>query len=244
MAWLKKILVGSGLKRFYKKHGDYSIYLVDGEQVRNISPDLDYFANFAIHGDIKEIPENEIWIDANLDETEKFFATATAIYELKKIKSGENFEKAHAGALDYNKKIREVVENVKHKPENTNKPAPYEVYVGKYGSINNEELSVWTVNGRLVRDIFDADFMDGGHGLAYKWIPNSEIWIEDVVKEEEKPYIILHEVVERFLMKHKKLSYDKSHELASNMEFHARKNGLSKQGILNINLNKLKGEKQ
>jgi len=244
MAWLNKIIARSKfLKEFYNRYEDYKVYLVDGEQIRNISPDLNYFANFAIYVDIKDIPEDEIWIDGNLDEIEKFFAVATAVYELNKIKS-EGPKKAHISALNYNKKIREIVDNVKHKPEDTNEPPPKEVYLGKYGVINSEKIIVWIVDGRIVRDLFHCDFQDGGSDFSYKWIPNNEIWIENVIREKEIPCIILHEVVERFLMKHKQYSYTKAHDIASSVEFRARNKNISKENILNINLTHLiKGEK-
>ena len=243
MAWLKKIVYGSKFfKKFYNKYGDYKVYLVNGEQVRNISPALNHFANFAIYVDIKEIPEDEIWIDGDLDEIEKFFAIYTAVYELDKIKS-EGPKKAHTSALSYNKKIREIVDNIKHKPENTNESPPKEVYLGRYGIINSEKIVVWIVNGRIVRDIFHCDFQDGGSDFSYKWIPNNEIWIENVIKEKEIPCIIFHEVIERFLMKYKQYSYTKAHDVASNVEFRARDKKMSKNDILNINLNHLKGEK-
>lgn len=241
MAWLKKIISGSRfLKKLYEKQCGYDVYLVIGEQVRKLSPDLNNFANYAIHTDIEEIPENEIWIDANLQDAEKFFAVATAIYELKKLQNEHDFEKVRASSLKYNKKIREITDNIKQKPENTNHRLSTKVYIRKYGFIRNENVTVYIVDGRLVRDIFPSDFCDGGNGSAYPWIPNDEIWIENVVSEEEAPYIILHEMVEMSLMKYKKYSYHQSHKIASAVEFHAKEKGISKHGILNINFDHLK----
>ena len=61
-------------------------------------------------------------------------------------------------------------------------------------------LSVWIINGRLVRSGFDDDFTEGGHDYVYEFVPRDEIWIDNDLEEVERPYVLLHELHERNLM--------------------------------------------
>lgn len=79
-------------------------------------------------------------------------------------------------------------------------------------------VKVWAVNGKLVRDRFNSDFSQGGHGYVYPWIPKGEIWIDEVLSLDEVPYVVEHERFERKLMKERGLSYDEAHELAKARE--------------------------
>jgi hypothetical protein len=47
-------------------------------------------------------------------------------------------------------------------------------------------VSVWTVNGRLVRGAFDIDFTAGGHDDVYEFVPAGEVWIDDAIEEKER----------------------------------------------------------
>jgi hypothetical protein len=88
---------------------------------------------------------------------------------------------------------------------------------------SEDDFTVYVVNGDFVRDKdpglnFDA-FVDGGshYVTSYpeykKYIPEDEIWIDDVFRS--KPHdlcaIILHEKIERHLMKFYGVSYDEAH---------------------------------
>jgi hypothetical protein len=42
-------------------------------------------------------------------------------------------------------------------------------------------VSVWIVNGRLVRSLFDIDFTEGGHDHVYEFVPENEVWIDDAI---------------------------------------------------------------
>ena len=61
-------------------------------------------------------------------------------------------------------------------------------------------LTVWIVNGRLVRSVFDIDFTAGGHDHVYEFVPEKEIWIDDAIIEQERAYVLLHELHERNCM--------------------------------------------
>jgi hypothetical protein len=58
-------------------------------------------------------------------------------------------------------------------------------------------VSVWIVNGRLVRSVFDIDFTEGGHDYVYEFVPENEVWIDDDIEEKERGYVLLHELHER-----------------------------------------------
>ena len=85
------------------------------------------------------------------------------------------------------------------------------------------DLSVWLVNGRLVRSLFKVDFTEGGHDLVYRFIPKREIWLDNDVLAMERSCIILHELYERRLMS-QGLSYFQAHRRASRLEWRSRMN--------------------
>ncbi len=58
-------------------------------------------------------------------------------------------------------------------------------------------VSVWIVNGRLVRSVFDIDFTEGGHDYVYEFVLENEVWIDDDIEEKERGYVLLHELHER-----------------------------------------------
>jgi hypothetical protein len=82
-------------------------------------------------------------------------------------------------------------------------------------------VSVWIVNGRLVRSVFDIDFTQGGHDHVYEFIPENEVWIDDDVVEVERGYVLLHELHERNLMA-KGWPYSEAHSQSSRLEYHFR----------------------
>jgi hypothetical protein len=57
-------------------------------------------------------------------------------------------------------------------------------------------VSVWIVNGRLVRSVFDIHFTEGGHDYVYEFVPENEVWIDDALKRK-RGYVLLHELHER-----------------------------------------------
>src|SRR5512136_1827529 len=82
-------------------------------------------------------------------------------------------------------------------------------------------LSVWIVNGRLVRSAFDVDFTEGGHDYVYEFVPEDEVWIDDAIEEPERGYVLLHELHERNRMV-KGWPYDKAHTESSRLEYRCR----------------------
>ncbi len=82
-------------------------------------------------------------------------------------------------------------------------------------------LSVWIVTGRLVRSVFDIDFTAGGHDYVYEFVPENQVWIDDDIMEEERPYVLLHELHERNRMA-KGWPYSKAHAESSRLEYRCR----------------------
>jgi len=82
-------------------------------------------------------------------------------------------------------------------------------------------VSVWIVNDRLVRSVFDIDFTTGGHDHVYEFVPKNEVWIDNDIEEKERGFVLLHELHERNRMT-KGLPYSKAHNESSRLEFRCR----------------------
>lgn len=80
------------------------------------------------------------------------------------------------------------------------------------------------VDGGKVRDTITNDFVGGGHSEVFSEIPENEIWVESALSEDDQKKIVLHEIVERSLMRQNGESYDDAHAVASRMEAKARGN--------------------
>lgn len=76
-------------------------------------------------------------------------------------------------------------------------------------------LSVYLVSGEKVRDDLDIDFTMGGNAGRYSYVPMNEIWIDDAMHVLDRTATALHEVVERDLMLHRGMSYDRAHDAAN-----------------------------
>jgi hypothetical protein len=88
------------------------------------------------------------------------------------------------------------------------------------------------VDGSKVRTDFDIDFTEGGHDKVYRFIPKKTIWIDDDLKKEERPYILLHELHERRRMENDKWKYNKAHIESSKIEYKARHDPKQLKGLL------------
>jgi hypothetical protein len=79
---------------------------------------------------------------------------------------------------------------------------------------------IYIVNGPYVRENFFVDFVEGGHGYVYKWIPKDEIWVEDMPDEIDQGLNMNHEIYEYTLMRYvpSKKDYDDAHKCAACVE--------------------------
>lgn len=80
------------------------------------------------------------------------------------------------------------------------------------------------VDGGKVRDTINSDFVGGSHSEALPEVPEDEIWVEKSLSDDDQKKIVLHEVVERSLMKQDGKPFEKAHDTASRMEAKARGN--------------------
>jgi hypothetical protein len=179
----------------------------------------------------KFIPKNEIWIAKSIKPSERHYLISNALTYIKGIERGVDPGDSYDKALDKEKSERTKdainklhIKNNKSVVNPLHRDIPQKVYSKEYGIIKDskETVKIFLVNGGVVRDLYKTDYVEGGHAYVYDWIPEDEIWIEKTVKQDEIPVIILHEFLERTLMKYKKFPYVRAHVAASKVEFEHR----------------------
>jgi hypothetical protein len=77
-------------------------------------------------------------------------------------------------------------------------------------------IKIYLVNGEKIK-LKHIEFVEGGNGYRYNWIPKNEIWIDEVFKGRQRQAIILHEITEVRKMK-KGMSYEKAHKFSNEVE--------------------------
>jgi hypothetical protein len=202
---------------------NYDIWIVDGNQVR-----LKVFSSFLYGGNEQRYPFNpkgEIWID-NAISCEEF--DLTLAHELNErhlmAKFGWEYLTAHDSSLSLEQKIRHTNEEICHAHEASLK----KVSATDYGNIKEikgipdsiklqniyripvgtrEGISIWIVDGYMVRKNIYPDFGFSGNDFSCHFIPPKEIWIDGQVSCEETEYSILTEMNVRKFMEGGK-SYD------------------------------------
>lgn len=78
----------------------------------------------------------------------------------------------------------------------------------------------WLVSGNVVHKEYDKSWKNisnrgefiGGHHYVFNYIQENEVWISDLDKDNN--CTIVHEYVERLLMKENHLSYEEAHRVA------------------------------
>jgi len=217
-----------GVYRYYwgKKNG-YDVWIVDGCRVRH-----NIYNSFLYGGNEQRYPFNpkgEIWID-NALSCEEF--DMTLIHELNErhlmAKYGWTYLKAHDSSLMLEVKTRRLYEavcraheaslrkvgvtdhdnskEIKDIPDSIQLQNIYRLPVGMRNGI-----SIWIVDGYLVRKNIFPDFGFSGNDLSCHFIPTNEIWIDGQVSCEETEYSIGVELMERQEMLKGK-SYSEAYE--------------------------------
>ena len=214
------------------QRGDVAVWSVDGIYVRrNLDEE---FTNFGQHYRFECIPENEFWIDRESILDEQQFYIDHLLMEYHLMKKGVPYVKALEFADRKERSERKKVDRISSdqlKGEVSPTIVHLQVLAKTY------DVTIWLVNGRLVRDWFDIDFTEGGHDLVYKFVPKGEVWIDNDVEPEERSYILLHELHERNLMK-KGLSYNEAHADSSQLEYHVRHHPKELSKALEIEIKK------
>ena len=198
------------------QRGGITVWSVDGIYVRrNLDEE---FTNFGQHYRFECIPENEFWIDREAGSDEQQFYIDHLLMEHHLMKKGVPYVKALEFADRKERSERKKVDGIQ--PDRSKGEASLAI-VHVQILAKTDDVTIWLVNGRLVRDWFDIDFTGGGHDWVYKFVPKEEVWIDNDVEPEERSYILLHELHERNLMK-KGLPYSEAHANSSQLEYRIR----------------------
>ena len=199
--------------------GKLTIWEVDGPYIR---AKLDEeFTNFGQHYRYAYIPANEFWLDVEAEHDERAFFIDHLLVEHRLMAHGMPYENAIVVADREERNQRRRARDVaKLTNRGRRLPNGAEVHVRLWKKLENG-VSVWIVNGRLVRSVFDIDFTAGGHDYVYEFVPQNEVWIDDDIVEAERGYVLLHELHERNRMA-TGWTYSKAHQESSKLEYHCR----------------------
>ena len=184
------------------------VRLVDGFKIRNtLDPEFCVLhrGGTAINRPFKRfyIPPNEYWLDYRYKDELGFLMRADKVKPPKRRKTYTSWREHIKEAVCLPPPIPEFVVSRRRRGRNI----------------------IVMINGAIVRQYIDPEFVLGGHDLAYSYIPHNEIWLDSAIDPKEVPFILLHEVVERDLMFHGK-SYDNAHDYSTVAEKEMRRNKL------------------
>jgi hypothetical protein len=196
-----------------------SVWLVDGSYVRkNIDEE---FTNFGHHFSIASIPRDEIWLDIEQVPDEQQFFVHHALIERRLMARGMDYEAARTVAIAEERKMRLKAGDMRRVAGGEQLPDVTKVRERLWKALESG-VHVWFVKGRLVRSCYDIDFTEGGHDHVYEFVPENEIWIDDDLEQDERGFVLFHEMHERNLMA-AGASYDVAHAESSRLERHYRK---------------------
>ena len=203
-----------GVYRYYiGKRDNYDIWIVDGSQVR-----LKIFSSFLYGGNEQRYPFNpkgEIWIDNAISCEEYYLTLAHELNERHLMaKFGWTYLASHDSSLSVEQLIRHSNEEICRAHEASLKKVPVTDYdnikeikgipdsirlqdVYRVPVDTREGISIWIVDGYMIRKNIYPDFGFSGNDLSYHFIPPKEIWIDGQVSCEETEYSIATEMIER-----------------------------------------------
>jgi hypothetical protein len=209
LAYLKKL----------DERGDIGVWSVDGVYIRtNIDEE---FTNYGQHYRFTYIPVNEFWIDHEAEPDELQFFIDHLLVEHRLMANGMSYGEAIDKAdRQERKERRRAGDMFKITHQGKKLPDGKDVHERLWKELENG-VSVWIVNGRLVRSVFDIDFTEGGHDYVYEFVPENEVWIDSDVVETERGFVLLHELHERNRMS-KGWPYYKAHAESSRLEYRCR----------------------
>ncbi len=201
------------------RRGNLTIWLVDGSYIRGHMDEE--FTNFGQHYSFPYIPEDELWIEKETKTDERLFFIDHLLVEHHLMAKGVPYDKALVEADRIEKMERRRAGDVSRLTHHgKDLPNGHEVHVRLWKKLENG-VSVWIVNGRLVRSVFDIDFTEGGHDYVYEFVPERDVWIDDAIEEKERGYVLLHELHERNRMANG-WPYNKAHAESSRFEYRCR----------------------
>lgn len=107
----------------------------------------------------------------------------------------------------------------RYKKHNSNlsKELLSKVYYKKIGEIG--KFNIFLINGEVIRNNIDIDFLFGGNPGPYPYVPDNEIWIEKTLAPIDFGATLLHELIENYYMEDAdKETYEKAHHKAEEIE--------------------------
>lgn len=198
--------------------GAITIWIVDGTYVRtHLDEEFTNYGQFLV---FDCIPKNEFWLDKEAKDDERRFFIEHLLVEHRLMAKGVPYDDALAAADRTERAERRRSGDVGKVVGGKSLPDPAKVHVRLWKKLSGG-VSVWIVDGRLVRSVFDTDFTEGGHDHVYEFVPENEVWIDNDLSEDERPYVLFHELHERNQMA-KGWTYDKAHEESSALEYRYR----------------------
>ncbi len=198
---------------------DLQIWIVDGSFIRGHIDEE--FTNFGQHYRYRYIPKNEFWIDREAKNDELRFFIDHLLTEYHLMTKGVSYDKALVEADRVERRERRRTGDLDRLTHSGRQlPDSRQVHERLWKKLENG-ISVWIVNGRLVRSVFDIDFTAGGHDYVYEFVPDNEVWIDNDVEQLERGYVLLHELHERNRMV-EGWPYSKAHAEASLFESRCR----------------------
>ena len=191
-----------------------SVYLVDGSKLRKAvtrqqvdTPDFKHFDDFldyGIHNEFPQIPEGEVWIANELREEERAIVAIVATYELELLKEGRKADEAWDMSNAMNITLRHELQT-----SDVVVKKPYKTVDG---------INVWVVDGFIVRNTYDPNFIQGGNPQVYSFIPVNDIWLDNTLEPDELEPVMIHELTELKAMQGG-MDYDHAHAIAEDAEY-------------------------
>ncbi len=213
------------IKKFSEING-FNVWIVDGYHIRQ-NIDIN-FNGFGQHYRFPFIPEREFWIDrqdeSNAGEERYFIEHLLVEHQL--MAEGKDYGTAIGEADTVEQKLRDEdpkVWELKSKLETDRDSVLNQIHKDFLKDYSNDKVKTYVVHSQTIRNVLYIDWVAGGHDKIYPlFIPKNEIWIDNDIIEEEKKYVLLHELNERYWMS-QGLEYNESHELALKKEAEAYK---------------------
>jgi hypothetical protein len=214
--------VFTAMKKPYLKKvddiGGIVVWIVDGQFIRkNIDEE---FTNFGQHYRFPYIPKGEFWLDREFGPGEQQFFIDHLLVEYRLMASGVAYDQAleKADAVERRERRKtEFIKEIRSLKKTVIIEDIHKRLLRKYSS----RVKVWIVRGELVRGLFFIDFTEGGHDKVYHFVPGNEVWLDDDLGPQERKFVLLHELHERFLMS-EGWTYSRAHRDASRTEYFCR----------------------
>jgi hypothetical protein len=201
------------------ERGDLQVWIVDGGYIRGHIDEE--FTNFGQHYRYPYIPLNELWVDQEAEHDERQFFIDHLLVEHRLMAQGMPYAQALTEADKAERRERRRAGDVRLLTQHGQRlPDGRDVHERLWKTLESG-VSVWIVNGRLVRSGFDIDFTAGGHDYVYEFVPQNEVWIDDAIEEQERGYVLVHELHERNRMAGG-WPYSKAHAESSRLEYRCR----------------------